>query len=697
MPQQTILERLRSIDRKQLFCVSLIFLLAFGVRGHLLIFEYMFGFDPYYHSRMIGFVIQNGYAPEHDMMAYYFMGGGGRPTDVFFWYFEAAIYKIATLNGPYDKWLWIQFAKVLPAFFGALTAVAMFFFGKELYGRKGGYVMAFMAAVVPSFVYRTMAGTNENDCLGFLWLVIGFVFFVRAVKNPVFNKKGLVNAVLAGFFFAVMSITWEMFLLIPMVLGGYLFFALLYIYSKRNFQQTIDLIKLSAVSLGIFFAVATFTYGSGWINNVIAYVFSAIPGDLEIFLFAGAALLGGLFLYLAYKMRAPAERESTAKTINLIALILLFIIFLSVIGCFLTIDKLFKITSVLGQSVGEENTGWQYFGSKYNALIVFPWLALLLIPIRMYREKEEHLSAIVFFWVLITLFMAWYKLKFTFAFGLPIAAAAGLVTTELFHYFKGRPSIETKSIAVGMGFMLLVGVAAAAFFVPEQFPHIEMGNPTWKKALAWMQKPENTPENSKMFNWWNNGHWISFIGERSVLIDNRNLSWDADQDFSKFVITPDVNEAAAIIKHYDSDYIILSNDMFSTMGSFGSYAYNTMNASDPRIINFYRPPYYAVPCSRTGAAGSIQYSCGNNSLNEQQMNSIPTTWQSQAYNVTEQSVPFFLYRDADNINIYLINFALNDTTLSKVWFHHPDAMLYFEEVYGSEGIKIFKVKKDKLP
>jgi hypothetical protein len=122
-----------------------------------------------------------------------------------------------------------------------------------------------------------------------------------------------------------------------------------------------------------------------------------------------------------------------------------------------------------------------------------------------------------------------------------------------------------------------------------------------------------------------------------------------------------------------------------------------MNASDPRIINFYRPPYYAVPCSRTGAAGSIQYSCGNNSLNEQQMNSIPTTWQSQAYNVTEQSVPFFLYRDADNINIYLINFALNDTTLSKVWFHHPDAMLYFEEVYGSEGIKIFKVKKDQLP
>jgi hypothetical protein len=35
--------------------------------------------------------------------------------------------------------------------------------------------------------------------------------------------------------------------------------------------------------------------------------------------------------------------------------------------------------------------------------------------------------------------------------------------------------------------------------------------------------------------------------------------------------------------------------------------------------------------------------------------------------------------------------------LAKLWFHHPDAMLYFEEAYGSEGMKIFKVKKEQLP
>jgi len=79
------------------------------------------------------------------------------------------------------------------------------------------------------------------------------------------------------------------------------------------------------------------------------------------------------------------------------------------------------------------------------------------------------------------------------------------------------------------------------------------------------------------------------------------------------------------------------------------------------------------------------------------MNSIPTTWYSEAFSVTDQSVPYFVYRDTDKTNVYFINSEVNKTTLAKVWFHHPDAMRYFEEAYGSEGMKIIKVKKDSLP
>ena len=65
--------------------------------------------------------------------------------------------------------------------------------------------------------------------------------------------------------------------------------------------------------------------------------------------------------------------------------------------------------------VGEESVGNSFFGTKYNALIVFPWLALILLPIGLFMFKKEdmHMGVLFWAWVIVTLFMAWYKLKFT--------------------------------------------------------------------------------------------------------------------------------------------------------------------------------------------------------------------------------------------------------------------------------------------
>ena len=164
---------LGKINKKEVFIVLLIFLLAFGVRGHLMKYDLMWGFDSYYHARIAGEVIQNLSVPESDPLAYYQLEERTVPkSGAFFWLFTAGIYKIFTFGAEYEKELWIVFVKVLPAFFGALISASMYFFGKEMYGKKAGIVMAFFAAVVPSFVYRTMAGFFEEDSLGFLWLVI---------------------------------------------------------------------------------------------------------------------------------------------------------------------------------------------------------------------------------------------------------------------------------------------------------------------------------------------------------------------------------------------------------------------------------------------------------------------------------------------------------------------------------------------
>ena len=109
-----ISNKVKHVDRKQLFLLFLIFTLAFGIRGHLLKYDYMFGFDSYYHARMAGELLETGVVPAVDPTAYYFIEGGvASPTNQFFWYFTTGIYRVATLGAPYDKDTWILFVKIL--------------------------------------------------------------------------------------------------------------------------------------------------------------------------------------------------------------------------------------------------------------------------------------------------------------------------------------------------------------------------------------------------------------------------------------------------------------------------------------------------------------------------------------------------------------------------------------------------------
>ncbi|MFH1239727.1 MAG: STT3 domain-containing protein [Candidatus Diapherotrites archaeon] len=682
-----ILDKVKSIDKRLIFILLIIFLLGFGIRGHLLKYDLMYEFDTYFHTKAVSYILQNGFIPDNDPQSYFQMGGATMATGAdFFWYFNAAIYKIISFGAPYSKELLIEMVRFLPAIYGALTAVALFFFGRELYGNKAGYVMAFMGAVIPAFVYRTMAGFFEEDALGFLWLVLGFTFLARSLKDLKFDKSAIKNAVISGFFFVLMSWTWEMFLLIPLVLVGYFFFAMLNIYAKRTKQELINFFKLFGISFVIFIIGATIYRGPYWITQVFKYIALLIPEENIMFVFIGGLFIFGILAYILVTM-AGKEKTGTNKTVAFSGLALMYVVIIVLALIFTTIPD-FRSQGIIEQTVGEENTGKQFFGNKYNALIIFPYLALLIIPWRMYREDKEHLSGILFFWIAITLFMAWYKLKFTYTFGLPIAAAAGLVTVEIFRYLKNRTNIETKAVVIPLAILLLTGIAAGAIFVGQEVPTIDQGSINFAQSLEWMK--ENTPEGSTIFNWWDYGHWISFLGERSVLIDNRNLDFDAASDMARFIITENKNEANEIVDKYNPDYVYLTLDAFSKERAFGIYAYNTTNTSDPRLTKYFGVVF---PCSSTGSGAQIVYTCGANTLPISEISKINTEWSNQPTYIEAEKIPMYVYRAPDNSFIYILNSATNNSTISRLWFHESETMQRFEESFSTQGVKIFKVKK----
>jgi dolichyl-diphosphooligosaccharide--protein glycosyltransferase len=692
-----ILGKSFSIDKKQLFLLVVLFLFAFGIRAHLAKYDLFFGFDSYYHARMVAEVIQNGAVPVIDTMGWYGSEGGGAfvPTSGhFFWNFNAAIYNVVALGGGYNKDLWIMLVKILPALYGALISVAMFFFGKEIYNKRAGYTMAFFAAVIPAFVYRTMGGFLEEDSLGFLWMVIGLVFFARAIKNAEFTRKKIGYAIASGVFFGIMAFTWEMFLLIPLVLTTYIAFATINIYSEKGLKGLVPFLGIFAISMGTFSIITYFVDSGRWIGQAMNYLTGSIPSGLSLLVFGGGIVIIAGIGYLMVLGEKSKNQEANRKTIKMIAMLLLFGTLILLATIILTAPNLWKAPGVHGTSVGEENFGNLYFGEKYNALIVIPFLALLLIPLRIFRKKNDHLSLIVFFWVFATFFMAWYKLKFTYAFGLPIAAAAGLITVELFHFLKSRTEFEKKAIFLALGFMFLIGASAGSLFVEDKKPTIELGNPDWKEALKWLS--EETPEDSKMFNWWDYGHWISFVGERAVLTDNRNIYLKELQDVSNFMITNDLNESLRIVKSYDSDYVIFGYDSLKKHVSYARYAYDTVNYDDPRIVPYRLGPNVSFVCNQVMENNQKKYVCGGNVLNEGQAAALRKDWTTQASQLYEQRIPLFIYLDQDSYAMYIVNPAVNSSIAVRLWFHQPEVMQYFEEVYGSRGVKIFRIKKDKI-
>ncbi|HOZ35499.1 MAG TPA: STT3 domain-containing protein [archaeon] len=635
----------------------LIFVLGLAIRAHILRYDYMFEYDPYWHLRATGYVVQ-GDLPTNDPLGFYQQGGtnyGIWPN--FLWFFTAAVYTITTFGAAYDKWLLMEYARWLPAIFGALISVAMFFLGTKMYNTRTGVAMGVMAATVPAFVYRTMGGFFEEDSLGFLWLVLGFIFLVMAIQNRHKLKNWLISSIVGAFFFFLMAITWDMFLLIPLVLLAYFGTMLVYMLIKKiNKKEILAFSKVFLTCFLLFTIITTAYSGTGWIKRTSEYVTNYLPISTD------------------------------------------------------NIDRINKenvaAEDVIGATVGEENTGKQFFLEKYSLLVVIPFLALLIIPLYLifgkYKNKEkenedykhdniDYFVLIIFFWILITGFMAWTKLKFTYTLGLPIAAGFGFLFFLATEKLQHRALAYKRTLTIISAIFLIGAIAAGSFFVMSKVPPIDEAK-DWQNAMFWVK--DNSSADAKIFNWWDSGHWIAYFTERKVSTDNTNASAEATSDFGMFLISEDLNFSKGMLKKYDADYFMVESSYLTRMSSFAIYGYWTTNFSDPRVTKYYG---LGLGCSKvvTPISGAVSYNCQGNVLPEAEMAKIKTEYHTAPDQIM-QGMPVYLYKEKDNSRIYLINAAINKTIFARVWFNDPTVEPFIELSYSSGDVRVYSVNKDKL-
>lgn len=686
----------RVFSRGGLF-VGLIFILAFIVRAHLMRYELFFEFDSYWHARMVSYILQGIPITGVDPLAYYqnVVAATFGSAPYLFWYVSAAIYKLFTLNAPYSLETWVLFVKILPALYGALISVAMYYLGKEFFkgprAQAAGLFAGLFAAVVPAFVYRTMGGFFEDDSFGFLWMVIGLVFFVRAVRDPLWGKANILNAGLAGVCFALMAFTWSAFnMLVPILIGigalQYLVWLNENEWEKAKHYGFLWLIVFVVMGIG-----ATIQTGLFWLDQFGGILGTLFLGTSEIIHAPHVFVFLLVMLGLAALVRRLCKQgQINAKQLRLFYVIVILAITLSpLLAGFFNLSL--RTGDVLGQSVGEESEGKNYFGNKYSMLILF---ALIGIPAMGYllirRTRHYEFLAVPLVWVVVTFFMAWGKLKFTYYWGLPLALTGCVVIMLALAWMRKQGPATQKFVALGVGMMVLMGIGAGTLFVTQNTPNIEI-TPEWKTALFWSE--QNLPTNAKFFNWWDEGHWISFLTDRGVLIDNRNADTKATAKVAAFILSSDATEAWKIPDEFGSTHLIFGDDLLGKLPSLGFFAYNIQSSADPRIQGLFGG---VMPCS-VGIAPVTKekkYQCSSNNLTEAQMQAYPTAWQSSP-NGLQSGVPLYIYRTADNQKLFAFTEKANQTMIVRLWFDEPNATALFTPIYANDGVRIFQ--KNPLP
>jgi len=69
------------------------------------------------------------------------------------------------------------------AFWGALTVFPVYTLGKEVFGRRAGLAAAFLLAVMPSHVQRSVLSNADHDAIIQFFMVLAFFFLLKAVKT----------------------------------------------------------------------------------------------------------------------------------------------------------------------------------------------------------------------------------------------------------------------------------------------------------------------------------------------------------------------------------------------------------------------------------------------------------------------------------------------------------------------------------
>ncbi len=530
---------------------------------------YLVGIDPYHYWRYTQNYLEKGHITES-------VSEDGKYVDELMLAPLGRESERQTLHPIYSAWTykfmnffsdvspyWVFF--MMPVLVGMLTIIPAFFIGRKFGGNVAGIISGLVMAVHPSFVGRSIGGFSSTDSYNLLFPLLIFWLAIEAfdTKN---NWLRLTYGALAGLIMGVFSRTWgawsSIYVMIFIILAGYLLFSAIKYYLKKDKNQ-ISSLKKAGVITGSFFLssalfVSLFTSFSSYVN----VFYSGLIRRLGLQETIGTGLWPNVMTTVA-----ELNRPSVSDIISTMGGEVLF--FMAIMGVCLTLVPLKDLRKedyyyLLGSAVLAFLALTTFPGALGSALgisegIMFTLFAalpvLIGLALKLFDDRSFNIAFAMFAagWFIAMVFTSSQGVRFMLllvpAFAVALSVFLGRAVLLLEAYFKKEKSkvLASQVIILVVGIFLLSGLVEDGY--ASGYGRVPGMNDAWFNAQDTIRLESD--EDAIITSWWDFGHWFKEVAERRVTFDGASQNTPMAHWTGRLLLTSDENEAVAILRMLD--------------------------------------------------------------------------------------------------------------------------------------------------
>jgi hypothetical protein len=584
--------------------------------------------------------------------------------------------------------------RILPLIFGVFDVILVFLIANKLFDKRIAIIAAFILAANVANIQRTAALIYRGDGFMPLFFLISLYFLILF-----FEKNKPVFSFASAAFLSFGSLVWNG------ATFGYLTFALSLIFLQIFFFLKKDKEKLKLNFWNVFALFFAFLLYSSY--KLLGLIYEQ-PFMHNFSLVLVATLLFFALLLFLYKSELGTKLVFLLF-VTLVSLIVLVKFYSTEIENIISGYGLVKPTSPLGKTIAElQPVTIASFITNFDIFFLFMPIGFFALLISLFFNSSKKVNAegsiIILTFFSTSFFLAIQSLRFSslLSYSFSLLAAFGFVWVFdfIFDVFK----VENEKIKNGSFFVFATVMLFVYYF--DSYPLLQGGNieynQYWDSAMKWLG--ENSPPNSGVIIWWNEGTMVELLAHRAAYIDSVGAQNEQRITlFSKLMLSPEFNSTLfKNFKNNDAPVFLVTSPLWMwqirnwltmTNASVANYGFATFAKVTPYQSYF----VFTSDDGKWNVFFNYTDAWIENNFGNKEFQSFVVTNSTAIYekNINSRYVVLLMYNSTSRMfeGGFLVTKQLANTTYIKLQFYcTPSSCFYpFKQVYANQQVKIFYV------